>query len=93
MMTRNHIMGWNRLPQVEIAAICARHLTNARKRADHLDSKRLSFRFGAPAVSGRIKTGGGCLLACRTAVRVKRRNGIGSFPTCNIRYLVYFLLN
>ena len=34
MVTHHHIMAWNRLPQVEIAAIYARHLTSARKRAD-----------------------------------------------------------
>ena len=34
MMTRHHILAWNRLPQVEITAISARHLPNARKRAD-----------------------------------------------------------
>ena len=33
MVTRYHIEAWKKLPQVEIAAICAWHLENARKRA------------------------------------------------------------
>ena len=37
MVTRHHIMAWNKLPQVEITAICARHLTNARKRAEEFN--------------------------------------------------------
>ena len=33
MVTRYHIGAWKKLPYVEIAAICAQHLDNARKRA------------------------------------------------------------
>jgi predicted dehydrogenase len=33
MVTRHHLNAWAKLPQVEIAAICARHLKNAHKRA------------------------------------------------------------
>ena len=33
LVTRYHIEAWKKLPRVEIAAICARHLENARKRA------------------------------------------------------------
>lgn len=40
MVTRHHIAAWKRLPQVEIVAICARHLSNARRRVQE---------FGIPA--------------------------------------------
>ena len=33
MVTRHHLRAWGRLPQVEVAAICARHLANAQSRA------------------------------------------------------------
>ena len=33
MVARHHIRAWKRLPQVEITAICARHLVNARRKA------------------------------------------------------------
>jgi predicted dehydrogenase len=33
MVTRHHLRAWRKLPQVEVAAICARHLENARLRA------------------------------------------------------------
>jgi len=33
MVTRHHLLAWGKLPQVEVAAICARHLENARLRA------------------------------------------------------------
>jgi len=33
MVTRHHLLAWSRLPQVEVAAICARHLANAKSRA------------------------------------------------------------
>jgi predicted dehydrogenase len=33
MVTRHHLIAWGKLPQVEVAAICARHLENARTRA------------------------------------------------------------
>ena len=32
-VTRHHLQAWSKLPQVEVAAICARHLANARLRA------------------------------------------------------------
>jgi predicted dehydrogenase len=34
MVSRHHIMAWNRLPQAKIVAICARRRSNARNRAD-----------------------------------------------------------
>ena len=37
MVTYHHILAWNKLPQVKIVAICARHLANARKRADEFN--------------------------------------------------------
>ena len=33
MVTRHHLRAWGKLPQVEVTAICARHLENARSRA------------------------------------------------------------
>jgi predicted dehydrogenase len=33
MVTRHHLLAWGRLPQVEVVAICARHLENAQARA------------------------------------------------------------
>jgi len=33
MVTRHHLLAWRSLPQVEVAAICARHLENAQFRA------------------------------------------------------------
>ncbi len=33
MVTRHHLRAWGKLPQVEVAAICARHLENAQSRA------------------------------------------------------------
>ncbi|UCD78868.1 MAG: Gfo/Idh/MocA family oxidoreductase [Desulfobacterales bacterium] len=33
MVTRHHLRAWRKLPQVEVAAICARHLGNAQLRA------------------------------------------------------------
>jgi predicted dehydrogenase len=33
MVTYHHLLAWRKLPQVEVAAICARHLKNARSRA------------------------------------------------------------
>jgi len=33
MVTRHHLLAWGKLPQVEVAAICARHIENARRRA------------------------------------------------------------
>ena len=33
MVTRYHLNAWAKLPQVEVAAICARHLKNAQDRA------------------------------------------------------------
>lgn len=33
MVTRHHLQAWGKLPQVEVVAICARHLANARARA------------------------------------------------------------
>ena len=37
MVTVHHLRAWGRLPQVEVVAICARHLANARKRAAEFD--------------------------------------------------------
>ena len=37
MVTRHHLIAWRKLPQVEVVAICARHLTNARKRASEFN--------------------------------------------------------
>ena len=33
MVTRHHLQAWSKLPAVEVAAICARHLDHAQKRA------------------------------------------------------------
>ena len=33
MVTRHHLLAWGKLPQVEVVAICARHLDNAQSRA------------------------------------------------------------
>lgn len=33
MVTRHHLLAWGKLPQVEVVAICARHLKNAKSRA------------------------------------------------------------
>ena len=33
MVTRHHLRAWHKLPQVEVVAICARHLANAKSRA------------------------------------------------------------
>jgi len=33
MVTRHHLLAWGKLPQVEVVAICARHLENAQSRA------------------------------------------------------------
>ena len=33
MVTRHHLQAWRKLPQVEVVAICARHLVNAKSRA------------------------------------------------------------
>ncbi|CAB1063865.1 FIG00933601: hypothetical protein [Olavius sp. associated proteobacterium Delta 1] len=33
MVTRHHLRAWARLPQVEVVAICARHMKNAKARA------------------------------------------------------------
>ncbi len=33
MVTKHHLQAWGRLPQVEVVAICARHMANAKMRA------------------------------------------------------------
>jgi predicted dehydrogenase len=33
MVSRHHLLAWRKLPQVEVVAICARHIENARPRA------------------------------------------------------------
>jgi predicted dehydrogenase len=37
MVTRHHLNAWIKLPQVEIVAICARHLENAQARAEEFN--------------------------------------------------------
>jgi predicted dehydrogenase len=37
MVIRHHLNAWAKLPQVEIVAICARHLKNAQARAAELN--------------------------------------------------------
>jgi predicted dehydrogenase len=37
MVTVHHLRAWGRLPQVEVVAICARHMANARMRAVEFD--------------------------------------------------------
>ena len=37
MVSRHHLNAWAKLPQVEVAAICARHLKNAQVRATEFD--------------------------------------------------------
>lgn len=33
MVTRHHLLAWRKLPQIDVVAVCARHLENARRRA------------------------------------------------------------
>jgi D-apiose dehydrogenase len=33
MVSRHHLLAWRRLPQIEVVALCARHIENARARA------------------------------------------------------------
>jgi predicted dehydrogenase len=43
MVTRHHLLAWRKLPHVEVVAVCARHIENARKRA---------AEFGIPSAYG-----------------------------------------
>jgi predicted dehydrogenase len=40
MVTRHHLNAWAKLSQVEIIAICARHLENAQARAEEFNIPR-----------------------------------------------------
>jgi predicted dehydrogenase len=45
MVTRHHLQAWRKLPQVEVVALCARHIENARARA---------AEFGVPSAYGDV---------------------------------------
>jgi predicted dehydrogenase len=45
MVTRHHLLGWRKQPQVDVVAICARHVENARRRASE---------FGVPSAYGEV---------------------------------------
>ena len=45
MVTRHHLLAWRKLPQVDVVAVCARHVENARAR---------TAAFGVPSAYGDV---------------------------------------
>ena len=58
MVTRHHLLAWRKLPQVEVVAVCARHIENARARAAEFGvprGLRGCGRDARPGAAGRAR--------------------------------------